>query len=324
MTTIRLKTLFGIPFLFSLLLLTACTRQDLYQTAMSLERQRAGLAPAEVVMDDLTVAYLAGGNPDGETILMVHGFGANKDNWVRLAGKLENQYRIIALDLPGHGDSSAPLELDYRMPAQAQRIADFIQTLELGQVHYMGNSMGGWIGMELARIQPDVLNSLVLLDNGGVEPPNASEFQHLLEQGENPLIVNQPGDMEKLLSFVMTDRPFIPWPITSVLEEQALAREPVNEKIFDDLLRSRDERLEGIPQSEWLAAITTPSLIIWGEDDRVLDVSSVSEMQKYMPTTEAVIFEEIGHLPMIEDPSAVAEAFLAFVEKQPSGISQSQ
>ena len=313
--TIRLKTLFGIPFLLSLLLLTACTRQDLYQTAMSLERQRAGLAPAELVMDNLTMAYLEGGNPEGETILMVHGFGANKDNWVRLAGKLDDQYRIIALDLPGHGDSSAPLELDYRMPAQAQRVADFIAALELNNVHYMGNSMGGWIGLELARIEPGAINTLVLLDNAGVEPPSASEFQHLLDKGENPLIVSEPGDMEKLLDFVMTDRPFIPWPITSVLEEQALAREPVNEKIFADMLRSRDERLAGIPQPEWLKVITTPSLIIWGEEDRVLDVSIVSEMQKYMPSTEAVIMKEIGHLPMIEDPSAVAEAFLAFVEK---------
>ena len=72
------------------------------------ERQQAGLSPRQVRVDDLTIHYYEGGPADAETLLMIHGFGANRDNWLRFAHFFTDRYHVIALDLPGFGDSASP------------------------------------------------------------------------------------------------------------------------------------------------------------------------------------------------------------------------
>ena len=64
-------------------------------------------------------------------------------------------------------------------------------------------------------------------------PPEKSEFFQLLDKGENPLIARKPGDYEVLLNFVMSERPFMPWPIPAVLERKAIARQDLNDKVFE-------------------------------------------------------------------------------------------
>jgi len=96
------------------LLLSACSRQGLYDTAIGLERSMSGLEADTLVVGELTIAYLRNEQPvDGETIVMIHGFGANKDNWTRLAKHLTGDFNVYAIDLPGHGDSSKPLDIKH-------------------------------------------------------------------------------------------------------------------------------------------------------------------------------------------------------------------
>lgn len=91
------------------LLLSACSRQGIYETAIGLERSSAGLEADTVAVGDLDIAYLRNHQTvNGDTIVMIHGFGANKDNWTRLAGHLTDDFNVYAIDLPGHGESSKP------------------------------------------------------------------------------------------------------------------------------------------------------------------------------------------------------------------------
>jgi len=134
-----LKTVFyWSAALILFLLLTACST-TLYKAALDTERWRAGVQEKSVNINGLHLAYLDGGS--GENILMVHGFGSNKDSWNRFARHLTNKYRVIAVDLPGHGDSTASLAGTYDIQSQAQRLALFADKLGLDKFHIFGSSI---------------------------------------------------------------------------------------------------------------------------------------------------------------------------------------
>ncbi|CAM3475215.1 alpha/beta fold hydrolase [Parendozoicomonas haliclonae] len=288
-----------------------------YNAAIKMERSRAGLQLEQISVGNINFSLLRGGKPGAETILMVHGFGADKDNWIHLAGQLGDQYQILAVDLAGHGESSQESDnqgnpLNFEIPAQADRIKALLDQLGIAKVHFIGNSMGGAIGLQFAASHQDALHTLMLVDNAGIESPVQSEFFQLLEKGENPLIAREKGDYEVLMSFVMSKRPFMPWPVPAVLERKAIARAALNDTIFADMLKSRDEMGNPEQIEAILAAITVPSLVIWGEEDRVLDISSIEVMAKYMPNLKSVTLPGIGHVPMLEAPKKVATAFRQF------------
>src|SRR3546814_19009731 len=99
---------------------------------------------------------------------MVHGIGADKDNWAQIAPFLRGTGRLIALDLPGFGDSGKPTDGDYSIVAQAERLGQFLDALKLPRAHFAGNSMGGAVVLEFAHRHPERVQSLWLLDPAGV------------------------------------------------------------------------------------------------------------------------------------------------------------
>jgi pimeloyl-ACP methyl ester carboxylesterase len=200
--------------LFSLLLATAALlylSPAVLLTGMQLfERQRAGLSLEQIAVGDLSIHYYEGGPRDAQTILMLHGFAANKDNWLRFARHLSQDYRVIALDLPGFGASDKPTG-SYDVGTQTERLANVVQALQIDKLHLIGNSMGGHISALYAARYPDQVLSLALLDNAGITSPQPSELMQRLQRGEpNPLVVRQPEDFQRLLEFVFVEPPYLP------------------------------------------------------------------------------------------------------------------
>lgn len=298
--------------LCSVLLLAGCSRQALFDSAIAWERDAAGLSAHEVTVGDLNIAYLSNSEANnGKVLVMIHGFAADKDNWVRMAGELSEQYQVYAIDLPGHGDSSKELDRDYRLLSQVDYLNRILATLELDQINLIGNSMGGAITALYAAHHADQIDSAILLDPAGVFQYE-SELNALLEDERNPLIVRQPGDMERLVDFALEQQPFVPWPIYSVMEERAIARQDVNDRIFEALLDSGSED----QFTEALAAIPAPVLVIWGNQDRVINYRNAEVFEQHIPNARAIILEGIGHAPMIEDPERSADLVRAFIESE--------
>ena len=291
------------------LLLSACSRQGIYETAIGLERSSAGLEADTVMVDDLEIAYLRNHQAvDGDTIVMIHGFGANKDNWTRLAGHLTDDFNVYAIDLPGHGESSKPLDIGYRLEDQAGYVARIMEMLSVGNAHIMGNSMGGAITALYAASYPERVKSAVLFDPAGILEYE-SELVDLVMDGDNPLIPKQPGDFERLMDFALEKKPFVPWPIMGVMEERAIANRDVNEVIFAAI---RDAGFE----SDFRNAITriqAPVLIIWGKEDRVINYRNGKVFAAAIPDARLELMEGIGHAPMVEAPEESAELFRAFI-----------
>src|SRR3990167_7893359 len=163
------------------------------------ERQLAGLDSRNVQVGEFNIHYYEGGPQGAETILMIHGFGADKDNWLRFSRPLTARYNVIALDLPGFGESSKP-DASYDVGTQTERLAAFAKQLGIHKLHLIGNSMGGHIAALYAARHPEQVLSVAHVDNAGITAPQTSEMFQRLERGEpNPLLVSQPEDFERMM-----------------------------------------------------------------------------------------------------------------------------
>lgn len=294
--------------LTSVLLTSACSRHSIYETAIDWERSGAGLEASTINVGELDIAYLHNRKTNnGDTVVLVHGFAANKDNWTRMAGKLTDEFNVYAIDLPGHGDSSKPMDLGYRLEQQVSHLARILKALNIETMHMMGNSMGGAITALYAATYPEQIKTAVLFNPAGILEYH-NELTELVLAGDNPLIPTQSGDFERLVDFAMEEKPFIPWPILGVMEEKAIANQDINKVIFADI------REAGLNSDfrDAIKHIEDPVLIVWGKEDRVLDYRNGALFKQDIPGARLTILEGIGHAPMIETPEESAQLFLDF------------
>lgn len=285
-------------------------KYDLFEVALKIERENAGLVSRELRMDGMKISYLisSGTAADKPTLVLVHGFGALKENWVRFATELREKYRIVALDLPGHGNSAKNLSGDYRIESQVAFLARFLDQLGMAKVHLAGNSMGGAIVSMFAARYPEKAASLVLFDPAGVFDFKAP-FQDMLAAGVNPLIVRTETEFDYLIRFAMEKPPVIPWPFSVVLAEQTIAKADINQYIFTQLVSSEAEEFKVL-----LSKVSAPTLIIWGTEDRVIDVKNAQVFQRLMPNASVRMYDGIGHVPMLEVPSRSAQDVTEFIQ----------
>ncbi len=283
----------------------------LFDAVKNLLRRRAALSRRTVCVGDIDWPYLAGGNAAGEPVVLVHGFGGDKDNWTLYAPYLTPHHRVLCPDLPGFGENDRNVGRDYSVRAQARRLGEFLDALGVGRCHLAGNSMGGFIALQFALDFPRRLASLALLDNAGVAGANTSELQRAIERCENPLELKTMADVERLLAFVYRKPPFMPRQFKRVLLDDALANERVLEKVFWTLA---SEGIAGVLNAR-LGDVRAPTLIVWGRHDQLIDVSVVDELRRGIANSVAVILEHVGHVPMLEAPQETAAHHLALLAR---------
>jgi pimeloyl-ACP methyl ester carboxylesterase len=251
-----------------------------------------------------------------ESIVLLHGFSANKDNWIRFTKALDEKYHVIAVDLAGHGDSDKSLMTDYDLIKQAERLHILLSGLGIDQFHIVGNSMGGAISAIYSLSNPDQIKSLTLIDAAGVEGENPSEFYQALAKGGNPLIATDEESFEYRMNFTMSQPPLLPWPLRPAFVRITMDRVDINKKIFGDMIATKQRLIETNFQQSVQAIIAEhnlPTLIMWGKEDRVLDVSAAYAFKKLIPNASVHIFEGVGHLPMVEIPNESAEVYQQFL-----------
>lgn len=292
----------------ALVALMAAFPEDATRVAFSMERLRSGLEARTVQIDGQTWHYLEGGATSAPVLLLLHGFGGDKDNWTRFSNTLVENYRVIAPDLPGFGESPRDPERNYGLGAQSAWLSDFVEALALENFHVGGNSMGGHLAALYTHQNPQQVESVLLLNNAGVEAPNPSEMWLAVQRGENPLVLSSPDDFDRLLNLVSHKKPFLPWPAKQVLAQRSFEDADFNRRIFNQYASDRSVRLEPL-----LPDIQQPALIIWGEYDRVLDVSSIDVMRPLVPQVSVVVMKDTGHIPMIERPGLTASHYLDFL-----------
>ena len=308
-TTKRLFVLVPLVILIGLVAVYFLFPGVAFHVLQKAERSAAGLEQRSIEVNGLHMEYLEGGR--GDVLVLLHGFGANKDNWTRIGKYLTPHFRVIAPDLPGSGQSGADPEGDYTIGTQAERVKAFLGTLGIKSFHLGGNSMGGFIAGVYAARYPEDTKSLLLLAPAGVASAEPSELFRLLKEGKpNPLVVKSVEEYERLLDFVFVKKPFIPGPIKRFFIREAIRHRPINLEIGKDLQKSfKDLHLE-----ELLKGQRTPTLIVWGDKDRVLHVSGAGILESVMPKAKAHVMENVGHVPMLERPEQTARLYVDFLE----------
>ena len=280
------------------------------QSFLALERQRAGLVRKQIELPGgLQMVYLEGGR--GEPLMLLHGFGADKDNFTRVARFLTPHFHVVVPDQLGFGESAHPAQADYAPAAQAARARALAQALGLAGLHLGGSSMGGQIALTYAAQHPAEVKSLWLLDTAGVHSAPASELRKILEAGgPNPLMARTEDEFAQVFDFVMQDPPFIPRPLLDVMARERIRNFELEQRIFHQIAADSVEAR--------IAGLTVPALIVWGEQDRGLHVGSAQVLQALMPRSQVIIMPAVGHLPMIERPRQSADDYLRFRAALPS------
>lgn len=288
--------------------LMAAFPEDVTRMMFEAEQRRSGLELRTAVVDGETWHYLEGGSPDAPVLLLLHGFGGDYNHWTRFSRTLVEDYRVIAPDLPGFGNSARHADWDYSLPAQRDRLAAFVAALELGPLHIGGNSMGGHLSALYTHAYPEQVQSLLLLNNGGISAPEHTEVMQAIYRGENPLVMRSLDDFDRLVSIASYEEPFIPWPAKGVLAKRTFEQAAFNDYIFGTLTGENYVPLEPL-----LGDIEAPVLIVWGEYDRVLDVSAIDVMEPLLPQAKVIVMQDTGHLPMLERPEETAAHYRKFL-----------
>lgn len=166
--------------------------------------------------------------------------------------------------------------------------------------------MGGQIAMTYGTLFPEEVKSLRLLCPTGIWTAPKGDWQTTVEMtGENPLLVKTPSDFQTLLQMAVgSPVPPIPAPILNVLAEPRIKNYALEKRIFEATFRDSVE--------ERVAGLTTPTLIVWGRKDQMVNAEAARTLKKLMPRSQVIVMEEAGHMPMVEDPLQVARNYLKF------------
>ena len=294
-----------VGLLAAILLFQACS--FIVDRAVLSDRKNAGLAEKSIEVGDHRIAYLEGGVGKGPTVVLLHGFGANKDNWLYFAGYLKDGYHVVIPDLPGFGDSSKIAAQKYDVDTQTARIHEFAVKLGLKKFHIAGNSMGGVISGLYAANYPDDVISLGLLNPGGIVDREPSGLSNALAQGVNPLVIEKPADFDRMVDFLFARPPVIPSMVKGVLIRRAMDAGAFNKKVFAEAT-PRDQLEKRLPD------IKARTLVIWGDTDRVFPPSSAWVIGKAVKDSTVVVMKNCGHIPMVERPEETARHYIAFIK----------
>ncbi|HOG08472.1 MAG: alpha/beta fold hydrolase [Syntrophales bacterium] len=268
-------------------------------------RSQAGLVKKEILIDDHRIVYLEGGR--GPAVLLLHGYSADKDHWTRFAAGLTQHYHVVIPDIPGYGESTKRMNAKYDLSSQVGRLHRFARALGLERIHIAGNSMGGLFAGAYAARYPGDLISLGLFNAAGVKSPRKSEVMIRAEQGENLLLLKDEADLPRVMGMAFVNPPPLPYPFKKRFIEKALADRRFHEKALEDFKGDLLSLEKDLPK------IKAPTLILWGRNDRIIDVSSVPVFERGLARHQTVIIENCGHLPMIEKVGETSDAYLAFI-----------
>jgi abhydrolase domain-containing protein 6 len=291
---------------------TLAAGRVLYQQAMHHESRLYGFRVYRHRIEGFNVSWYANqpGKKHRGTLLLLHGLSAEKAHWLRFARYFVSDYQVIIPDLPAHGQTGYQAGQDYGTAAQARRLLALLAHIGIDRVHVMGNSMGGFIAARLAVVAPERVASLALFDAAGLQARTNSALEHALETGRNPFILHSVAEFDQLMAKAAVRPPWMPAPVRVMLARQYYER---RERWFDVFWHLQNE----IYPECWLARdiqrMTLPTLVLWGEQDGLLDVDMLDHFAELIPHAQTVRMPRTGHMPMMERPgrsAAIVRAFL--------------
>ncbi|MEM7739215.1 MAG: alpha/beta hydrolase [Pseudomonadota bacterium] len=250
----------------------------------------------------MQVHYRVSGPVDAPAVVLIHGTSASLHTWEPLRATLENDYRVIAYDQPGHGLTGPHPDRLYTYDAMADGLDAVFAAEGINEAVLIGNSMGGWIAWRDAIARPDRVKALVLVDAAGI-PQSFVERSNLGFR----ILQNPVG---RLASTKLTPRAAIENSIYGTLSKHEVIDDAMVDRYWE-LLRYPGNRQAMADQfageradlSGRLKEVTVPTLVVFGDEDPLIHPSAADGFVDRMPNARAIIYEGVGHAPMEEIPA---------------------
>ncbi len=259
---------------------------------------------------------------EGPVVLMVHGLSGSWQNWLENIPFFARDHRVIAVDLPGFGESEMPNK-DISISNYADTIDALLDVLEIEEaVRLVGNSMGGFIGAELAIRYPRRIERLVLVAAAGlsVEHIRTSRQKGLRHRAENIAFFNIGWLASRSPTVVRRPRLRAAVMLLVVAHPDRLPPELTFEQVKGsgkDGFPGALEALCNYPIRERLPEIECPTFIVWGDKDRLVPLKDASVFEELIEDSRKVIYEDTGHLTMLERPARFNDDVVAFLREAP-------
>jgi pimeloyl-ACP methyl ester carboxylesterase len=285
----------------------------------------------DVAGQDIFVRTTPSTRDDAEPALFVHGLGGSATNWTDFAGLLCDRLAIDAIDLPGFGRSGPARDDDYSLRAHARTVIAYLESSGRGAVHLIANSMGGAICLLVAAQRPDLVRTLTLVSPA---VPDRRIRSHVLRT-----------DWRFALLLV---------PILGMVAVRKLGRTPTEARVkgtialcyadpsrlskrrYDEMLAEAEARAgkpwveiallrstRGLVRSNllrgragWAAmrTITAPTLVIWGDSDKLVAPDLAPFVAGEIPNARLLVLRDVGHVAMMEAPQTSARAQIALLD----------
>ena len=272
--------------------------------------------PASRYMDlpgDMRVHYRDEGKPDGPVLVLIHGYSDSTATWKGWIKALSPDYRIISLDLPGHGLTRAPATYVSGSEPYADLVATVTKKLNAPKFAVAGNSMGGGVAWTLALRHPERVSALILVDAAGWPETGSNQKTalafKLLRYAWGRWLLSQ-----------MDLRPVIAEGVTKAFYDPSKADAGMINRFADEarapghaqiLMGQGGRRFPATP--ERMAQIHQPTLVMHGENDNIIPVAHGKQFGATIPGAKLILYPKVGHSPQMEIPeqsAADARAFL--------------
>ncbi|MBM7125590.1 alpha/beta fold hydrolase [Dyella flava] len=273
------------------------------------EAMNAGLEKHSVQAGDTNWVYYEGGQ--GPTIVLLHGFAANKEVWLKVAPMLTAHFRVVIPDLPGWGESSRIPGASYNIDNQAERLNDFVQTLHLQHALFVGHSMGGAIAGVYAAEHPQDVAELALVDSFGLKFKE-NDFAKEAMAGKDPFIYDDRAGFLRATSLAFEHVPHIPGRFIDVFVQDNIKNRAFIENTFNELR----EPSQTLALQNRLDKLTMPTLGMWCREDKIIDISALDSLRDgltHAPAISTSILNGCNHMPQLEKPEAFSQVLTSFV-----------
>ncbi|TYB85866.1 MAG: alpha/beta hydrolase [Kosmotoga sp.] len=254
------------------------------------------------------IAYREAGEENSEVLVLIHGFLGSSYDYSRIIPSLAERYHIIAPDLIGFGFSTKNEKLDYSKKSLSEFVYLTLIELNIYKFNVLGHSMGGEVALNLVLTHPESVSKLILIDSGGYLQNErrlpSNEFigsLYLRTVFQNYLL------QRSIFKLAFYDREVV----------QISGFKPAYSMVYNipskTLYKFNSDDDSG-SITEKIKTIKTPTLIMWGDKDQLIDVKYAKIFNEDLLDSQLVIIKDSGHIPHIEKPNETLKAIYEFLD----------
>ncbi|MFC5742497.1 alpha/beta fold hydrolase [Dyella tabacisoli] len=272
------------------------------------EAMAAHVEKHAVQAGDTRWSYYEGG--EGPTLVLLHGFAANKEVWMDVAKQLTPHFHVIIPDLPGWGESSRNDGASYSVDAQASRLQSFVDALRLQRFVLVGHSLGGAIAGVYSADHPEHVAELALVDSFGLKV-DENDFSRTVMAGKNPFLFDDRAGFDRAAALAFAKAPSPPSRFVDVLIKENQRDRSFIERNLSELR----EPSQYLAVQSRLDRLTMPVMGLWCHADKITDISALDSLRNGLSHSSAIsssILNGCNHMPMLEKTDETARILTGF------------